>query len=237
MSTYTFIIYDLANRRQIKQVKFPYTGQSGITIRSEARKAAGFHWCPFSQVWDRYGNEILYTRKNNGFVYIVEDTRLRDGAYEPDPISAILDNPAALAAARSKNRAKPEKGQRIRQQHHAERIAEHIKINGIDGVTLTPRNAPEIRDQIRRELTQLKKDQSRLWDQYEKDAAAKAAQIAAKAAQRDAITAYIRRYPSDSTPQTYTAQHANQEAHRTPAQTATEGPQDALQAVQDFDFI
>lgn len=228
MKTYTFIAYDPVSHLERGRQFFEFGEASATSRRTNARKFADMLWCNFSQAWDKYDNEILYTRKDARFVYIVDNAKLADGAYERDPV-AILDDPAALAAAKARYKTRPKRGERYTKENHAARIAEALQIEGLDGKTVTPLNAPELRKEVRKAMSDIKREQTELWEQYLKDSAALAKRLDEKTRQRDALNEYIRRNPyKEEEADTYTAQEAAKTTRRKSLiQTAAPAPQNA----------
>lgn len=222
MASHTYVIYNLASHTVINTVKSTAVSDKALAIRTNARNAAGIGIEKSPVVWDKYGNEIIYTKKKNIAVHIIDDDKLAAGNYEKDPIGLLYD-PARLAASRTRDQAKAHKGERIRQQHHAARIAEKIKLDGLkddDGalITVTTLNAKDLREQVRTKISRLKQERYTAFVNYERMADKKAAEIAEQERQRDALTAYIRLYlpkpKKNEDPETYTADSAAQTATR-----------------------
>jgi hypothetical protein len=191
MKTHTFIICDISKKAVIKQVNFKEPTISKAHLRTEARKAAGFVTASFTLIWDEFGNDIMYNRKSNGFVYVVDEARLAAGDYLRNPLS-ILDNPAALAAARTRNKSRIKRGERPGKNYHADRTAEALKIHGLNGETVTTANCHDLRDYVRRQISEIRREQTILWERANNDAAKLAEREAELVRQREALTAYIR---------------------------------------------
>jgi hypothetical protein len=186
-----------------KATKHQYTAQEGQParyIRQDARKMAGISMVPYTAIRDAYGNPILYTRKKDVLIHIIERPLYNAGDYERDPCSLILDQARRNAAAARKTRERSRKRQQARR---TERPLE------IEGMPVTTANVGEMLNAVKAQIKDAKLRGEQIGREYDKAMDLIDAELGTLEKQKVALNEFKRTFGKTApTPQVYTAQNA-----------------------------
>lgn len=166
MRKYKFIVWSLLEGNVIgifeKQLEFDWGTKEMQKVRMEARKAASIDLVPFTEIQDPFENRILYTKKHNRLVQIVESNRYAAGDYLKDPITLMYDT-IKLNTAKART-AQAHSKERSRRRHQAARIVKQLTLDGEEVTTL---NAKAFIESRKAKIKAARQEEREAWKIYD----------------------------------------------------------------------
>jgi hypothetical protein len=230
MRKYKFIVWSLLEGSVIgifeHELKFDWGTKELQKVRTEARKAASIDLVPYTEIQDPFENRILYTKKHNRLVQIVEANRYAAGDYLKDPITLMYDT-IKLNTAKARTSQAHSK-ERSRRRHQAARIVKQLTL---DGEEVTTQNARAFIESRKAKIKAARQEEREAWKVYDAIDLRTAATIEKHEKEIAALKIFIHSTGGDlPKTNTYTAREAARKMQAAkPLPTAAPAPQTAPQ--------